>query len=318
MVTEIIHESVPLYEKTSVDEFYIDLTGMDRFFGSYRFATELRQRIMRETGLPISFAMSVNKTVSKIGTGEAKPNGQMEIISGTEKKFLAPLAVEKIPMAGEKTCAVLRGMGIHFVHHLQQIKIESLQQVLGEHGVMIWEKANGIDDSPVIPWSERKSISTEQTFEKDTAETDNIKAILVSMAEKLAYQLRSEKKLAACVTVKVRYSDFTTFSRQMKLPYTSLDHVLMEKAKELFDGLYEKGRKVRLVGVRFSNLVKGNYQYHLFEDTSEQLKLYGVMDQLRKRFGSEAIMRAIGMGVRHDEFNPFGRGKNPEQKNKFD
>jgi DNA polymerase-4 len=305
MITDIIQEDVPLYEKTSIDEFYIDLSGMDKFYGSYKIATELRQKITRETNLPISFAMSENKTVSKIGTGEAKPNGQRHILKGTEKEFLAPLSIKKIPMVGDKTYQLLRDMGVMWIRTLQDMPIELLEQVLGQNGSVIWRKANGIDNSPVEPYSERKSISSEQTFEKDTIDVKAIKAILISMAEKLAFQLRTEEKLTACVTVKIRYSDFNTYTMQAKIPYTSLDHTLIEKVKELFDKLYQKRMLIRLIGIRFSHLVQGSYQFNMFEDTTEQIKLYQAMDAIRNKFGKDAISRAVGVDVKHNDFNPF-------------
>lgn len=305
IITEIIGGKVPIYEKPSIDEFYIDLTGMDKFFGCYKMAGELRQTIIKETGLPISFALSTNKTVAKVGTGEAKPNGQKEIPLGTEKNFLSPLSVNKIPMVGEKTYQLLRGMGVHWISTIQQMPVELMQQVLGENGSTIWRKANGVDNSPVEPYMERKSISSEQTFDKDTIDVTAIKAILISMTEKLCFQLRTEEKLTACITVKIRYSDFNTYTMQMRIPYTSLDHVLMEKAKELFDKLYQKRMLIRMIGVKFSHLIRGNYQYDLFQDRAEQLQLYLAMDKMRKRYGKDSIQRAVGMGVAHREFNPF-------------
>ena len=294
IITEIIGGKVPIYEKPSIDEFYIDLTGMDKFFGCYKMAGELRQTIIKETGLPISFALSTNKTVAKVGTGEAKPNGQKEIPLGTEKNFLSPLSVNKIPMVGEKTYQLLRGMGVHWISTIQQMPVELMQQVLGENGSTIWRKANGVDNSPVEPYMERKSISSEQTFDKDTIDVTAIKAILISMTEKLCFQLRTEEKLTACITVKIRYSDFNTYTMQMRIPYTSLDHVLMEKAKELFDKLYQKRMLIRMIGVKFSHLIRGNYQYDLFQDRAEQLQLYLAMDKMRKRFGKNSIQRAVG------------------------
>ena len=304
-VTDIIRENVPLYEKTSIDEFYIDLTGMDKFFGCYKVATEIRKKITKESGLPISFAMSSNKTVAKVGTGEAKPDGQKEIPFGTEKSFLAPLSVKKIPMVGNKTYQLLRGMGIEKVRTVQEMPVELMQQVLGENGIVIWKKANGIDSSPVEPYSERKSISTETTFDKDTIDVAYLKAVLVSMTEKLAFQVRKEQKLTSCVTVKVRYSDFNTYTMQARIAYTSLDHLLIEKVKELFDKLFQKRMLIRLIGIRFSHLVQGNYQGDLFNDTVEQLQLYQALDNIRKRFGKEAVQRAVGMGLKHKDFNPF-------------
>lgn len=304
-ITDIIKESVPVYEKTSIDEFYIDLTGMDRFFGCYKLATELRQKIIKESGLPISFALSANKTVSKIGTDQAKPNGQIQIPFGDEKTFLAPLSVKKIPMVGDKTYHLLRGMGIEKIKTVQEMPIELMQQVLGENGISIWKKANGIDTSPVEPYNERKSLSTECTFDKDTIDTDFLIRNLISMTEKLCYQLRSEEKLTACVTVKIRYSDFNTYSTQARIAYTALDSTLIEKVKELFNKLYQKRMLVRLIGVRFSHLIQGTYQFDLFDDKTEQIQLYEAMDKMRKRFGTDAVLRAAGVGIKQRDFNPF-------------
>lgn len=304
-ITDIIKDAVPIYEKSSVDEFYIDLTGMDTFFGCYEVATNLRRKIIKTTGLPISCALSSNKTVSKVGTGEAKPNGQKEIPVGEEKVFLAPLSIKKIPMVGEKTYRLLRSMGVEKVRTVQEMPVQLMEQVLGENGIVIWKKSNGIDNSPVVQYSERKSISTECTFDKDTIDVSYLKSVLISMVEKLAFQLRDEQKLTACVTIKIRYSDFNTYTIQSHLPYTAIDKVLIDKAKELFDRLYQKRMLIRLIGVRFSHLVHGNYQIGLFDATVEELQLYQAMDKLRKRFGKDAVQRAGGLGVRLRDFNPF-------------
>jgi len=304
-ITEIIREKVPLYEKSSIDEFYIDLTGLDRFFGCYKFATELRESIIRETHLPISLGFSQNKTVSKVATGEAKPNGQKKIDFGTEKNFLAPLSVRKIPMIGEKTYHLLRSMGVEKVYTLQEMPVQMLSMVLGENGLTIWKKANGIDNTPVEPYQERKSISSEETFQTDTIDVVKLKSIFVAMTEKLAFLLRSENKLTACVTVKIRYSDFNTHTMQMRIPYTSCDHTLISTVKELFDKLFQRRLLIRLIGVRFSHLVGGGHQINLFEDSQEIIQLYQAMDKIRKRFGEDKIHRAVGETFKLREFNPF-------------
>ena len=168
LVTDVVSSYSPVVEKASIDEFYIDLTGMDRFFGTWKWALELKQNIIKETGLPISFALSGNKTVSKIGTGESKPNGQMQVALGTERPFLSPLSVRKIPMIGEKTYTTLCSMGVRQIGTLQAMPAQAMERVMGQNGLSIWKKANGIDTSPVQPINERKSISTEHTFETDT------------------------------------------------------------------------------------------------------------------------------------------------------
>ncbi|MCB9245488.1 MAG: DNA polymerase IV [Flavobacteriales bacterium] len=312
MVTEIIGESVPVYEKTSIDEFYADLTGMDRFFGCYKLATELRERIIRETGLPISFGLSTNKTVSKVATGEAKPNNKLEIQKGFERPFLAPLSVKKIPMVGLKTYQTLRNMGVRWIGTIQEMPVELMEQVLGENGKLIWKKANGIDRSPVIPYNERKSISTERTFDKDTIDVDKLTGIFTAMTENLAFQLRRGGRLTACVTVKVRYSDFNTHTLQKRIPYTSADHTLIPLVLELFKKLYNRRLLVRLIGVRFSHLVCGSYQINLFEDTEEMINLYQAMDKVRVRYGDRSLIRASGMGARSiGRGNPFTGGPPP-------
>lgn len=307
-VTEIIKEEVPLFEKSSIDEFYADLTGMDRFFGCYRYATELRQRIIREAGLPISFGLSVNKVVSKVATGEAKPNNQLKIDFGYEKAFLAPLSIKKIPMVGDKTYQTLRNLGLRQIKTLQQMPLEVVQQVLGANGTVIWKRANGIDNRPVVPFCERKSISTERTFDRDTIDVGRLRGILIAMTENLAFQLRRGSKLTACIAVKIRYSDFNTYSKQLRIPYTSADHKLIPRVLGLFEKLYDRRLLVRLIGVRFSHLVPGNYQINLFEDSEETLNLYAAMDHIRERFGDKSVIRASGMGARtigrmHNPFN---------------
>lgn len=305
-VTEIIKETVPAFEKTSIDEFYADLTGMDKFFSSYKMGTELRERIIKETGLPISFGMSQNKTVSKVATGEAKPNNQLRIDEGTEKPFLAPLSVAKIPMVGQKTQQTLYSLGVKKIHTIQDMPVELMEKVLGKNGVSIWHKANGIDNSPIIPYHERKSISTERTFERDTIDVHKLKGILMAMTENLAFQLRRGNKLTACVTVKVRYSDFNTYTLQSRIPYTSADHVLIPKVMELFNKLYNKRLLVRLIGVRYSHLVGGGYQINLFDDAEEMINLYHAMDKIRDKFGDRRIMRASGMEAKTiGRYNPF-------------
>lgn len=306
MVTEIIKETVPVYEKSSIDEFYADLTGMDRFFDSYQMGTELRQRIIKETGLPISFGMSKNKTVSKVATGVAKPNNQLRVDYGDEKPFLAPLSVSKIPMVGEKTQQTLFSLGVKVIKTIQEMPVELMERVLGKNGVSIWKKANGLDSSPVVPYNERKSISTERTFDRDTIDVIKLKGILLAMAENLAFQLRRGQKLTSCVTVKIRYSDFNTYTLQSRIPYTSADHMLIEKVKELFEKLYNKRLLVRLIGVRFSHLVEGGYQINLFEDAEEIINLYHAMDKIRDKYGDRKVMRAYGIEARTiSRFNPF-------------
>lgn len=293
-VTEIIREAVPVFEKASIDEFYADLSGMDKFQGSsYKMAQELRLRIKKQAGLPISFGLSANKLVSKVATGTAKPDNERKIEFGMERSFLAPMLVKKIPMVGEKTNQILYNLGIKHVRTIQEMPVEMMAKVLGKNGIVLWNRANGIDETPIIPFHERKSISNERTFGKDTGDVNRMREMIRAMAENLAYQLRNGEKLTSCISVKIRYSDFNTFSKQLKIPYTSADHLLIPQVEKLFEQLHNRRMMVRLVGVTFSDLAGGNYQINLFDDSEEKLNLYQAMDFLRNRYGTDGRGNSI-------------------------
>lgn len=293
-VTEIIQQRVPVMEKASIDEFYLDLTGMDKFFGCYQWTQEIASQVTKETGLPISFALSVNKTVSKIGTGESKPSGKLEINESQIKPFLNPLSIRKIPMVGEATFRLLSRIGIRTIKTLSEMPVLALQQMIGKNGTELWRKANGIDETPVIPYSERKSISKEHTFSNDTMDVFAIRSLISGMAEELAYQLRKEKWLTSTVVIKIRYANFDTETKQCKVAYTAADHTLSRIAQDLFNKIYTRRMRLRLVGLRFTGLVHGSHQMNLFEDTEELMNLYQTMDRIKNRFGADAVRRASG------------------------
>ena len=297
VVTEIIEEKAPVMEKASIDEFYLDVSGMDKFVGCYKWTNELSKKVTKETGLPISFGLSVNKTVSKIGTGEAKPLGKIEIPKGQEKLFLNPLSIRKIPMVGDVTFQLLSRIGIRKIETLSQMPVEMLSKLLGSNGSGLWKKANGIDDTPVIPYTEQKSMSTERTFEQDTIDITRIKSILVGMVEKLSFQLRSEEWLTGTVVVKIRYTNFDTHTQQCKIPYSSNDQTLIAVVAKLFDKLYQRRMRIRLIGIRFTHLVRGAQQINLFEDTSEMIALNEAMDRMKKKYGTDVLQRSIGIDI---------------------
>jgi len=304
-VTAIIHDSVPLYQKTSVDEFYIDLTGMDKFHDPYQIASDLRQRVIRETGLPISFGMASGKTVAKMATNQAKPNGQLRIEHGKEKEFMAPLSIRKIPMLGEKTCQKLYQFGIEKIGDLQKCDVRFLETVFGKAGRYIYDKANGIDDSEIVPHSDRKSISTENTFQLDVSDPKVIETTLVSMTEELSAKLRKENKVASCVAIKIRYANFETHTQQEKIALTAAEHILIPGVKNLLKKAWNQHRPIRLIGVKLSNLCTGSYQINLFEDNEERIKLYQAMDKINFKFGDKTVCRAAGMAIGVRNFNPF-------------
>ncbi len=299
LITEIMEDSVPLFEKSSIDEFYLDLTGMDKYFGCALFISELREKILRESGLPVSYGLASNKLISKVATNEVKPNGQIKIPFGEEKNFLAPLNIGKIPGIGKQTAQLLVRMGVETVKILSEIPIEMLENLLGKGGIDLSRKANGIDESPVVPYREQKSISTEQTFQADTIDIRFMHGELVRMTESIAFELRKQNKLTGCVTLKIRYSNFDTLTRQKSIEYSNADHILLKTACDLFDKLYDRRLLVRLLGIRFSHLVPGNYQINLYEDTQEMIRLYQAIDSVKRRYGEDFLMRAVGVGLRN-------------------
>lgn len=296
-VTEIISEAAPMFEKSSIDEFYIDASGMDKYFGAFKWAGELRKKIIKETNLPISLAMSVNKLVSKVATGEFKPNAEKHIAPGSEREFLDPLSVDKIPMIGKQTSSFLYDMGVRIVATLRQMPLNFLVSAFGKNGISLWNKAHGVDESPVVPYMEQKSISTECTFEEDTIDVKRLKSVLIAMVEKVAFTLREQHKLTCCVTVKIRYSNFDTETKQVQIPYTSSDHVILRTVTELFNKLYNRRMLIRLVGVRLSGLVHGNHQINMFDETEQSVNLYEAIDRIKHRHGVEKLVRATTLGV---------------------
>ncbi len=308
-ITEIIQEKAPVVEKASIDEFYLDITGMDKFYGSYKWTDELAQRITKETGLPLTFALSVNKTVSKIGTGEGKQKQNLEIPEHLVQQFLNPLSIRKIPMVGEQTFQTLSRIGIRTIRTLSEMPADVLMQMIGKNGIELWKKANGIDNNPVEPYTERKSISTEHTFTQDTIDIPKLNRVLQGMVEKLSYQLRAEEWLTSTVTVKIRYANFDTETKQCRVQYTSADHILTKTVQELFDKLYQRRMRLRLIGVRFSGLVRGTYQIDLFNDTEEMLALYQAMDRMKSRYGFDAVMRCAGASFKPNTKNEILKRK---------
>lgn len=295
LVSGIIADSAPLYEKASIDEHYLDISGMDRFFGSLKWTKELRQRIIKESGLPISFGLSINKTIAKIATGESKPNGELYIPFDRVKSFLAPLSIRKIPMIGEQTFQRLYSRGISDIETLRKTSPEMIEHILGKNGLVIWKKANGIDNRIVRSYYEQKSISNERTFEKDSSDIKKMNAILIGMIGNLSFQLRKQQKLSGVISIKIRYSNFETHNMQQSIPYTALDHILIKTALELFNKLYQRGRQIRLIGIRIGQLIQGQQQLDIFDDIPERIDLYQAMDTIRLRFGKNSVSRAVSI-----------------------
>jgi DNA polymerase-4 len=307
LVTELVQEKAPLLEKASVDEFYVDFTGMERFLGCYQWGIELRKKVYRELGLPISIALSGGKTVSKIAVAEAKPNGHIYVPQGMEKSFLQPLRVDKMPMIGEKTAQMLHRMGVDTVGVLAQIPRKVLERVFGKNGSWMWEKANGIDHSEIIPYSAQKSISKESTYSRDSADLSFLRREIIRLADELGFELRRLGQTCGCITLKIRYADFDTQTKQASLPYTASDQVLRKTALDLFSRLYNRRLLIRLLGIRLSKLTSGGMQLLLFDESASMAPLYAAMDRIRSRHGMHMLKAAaLCSGPTHlkNEFKP--------------
>jgi DNA polymerase-4 len=291
-VTEIIAAKAPLFEKASIDEFYIDLTGMDKYFDPLKWTIALREEIMTTTQLPISFGLASNKMVAKIATDEAKPNGYLFVKHGMEKIFLAPLPVNKFSGVGEALNEKLNSMGIFTIQQLSETPVTVLENKMGKYGVDLWKKSQGIHEGIVQPYHESKSISTENTFETNQTDEAFLLSELVRMTEKVAYELRSDKKLTGCVAVKIRYANFETTSKQTAINYTLRDDELIPIAKDLFNKLYRKGEPIRLLGVRLSELTSHVLQGSLFAENEKKNQLYKAIDEVKNLFGKSALKKA--------------------------
>ncbi len=292
IVTNIIASKAPLFEKASVDEFYLDLTGMDKYFDPLQWTIDLRQQIIKETGLPISFGLANNKMVAKMATNEAKPNGYLQVPFGKEKEFLAPLDVNKIPGVGEQTEQVLKHMGINIIADIHKSNPDELENRIGKWGIGLWNKAQGIHTSKVTAYHEAKSISTENTFDENTTDIKFLMSEVVRMTERISYELRQEEKVAGCIAVKIRYPDFETTSRQTTIPYTAAEDEMIPVVKALFHKLYKKGTPVRLLGVRLSELTNNAVQTSLFTDKAKKTDLYKAIDNVKDRFGKSSLHKA--------------------------
>ena len=291
-VTRIIAEKAPLFEKASIDEFYIDLSGMDVYDDPFQWTIQLRETIIETTGLPISFGLAGNKMVAKIATDLAKPNGYIRVPPGKEKEFLAPLPVGRISGVGEHTLQVLASMGIHTIRELSEASPVLLVHRLGKMGQSLYEKSQGIHHGVVQPFHEAKSVSAENTFEENISDPEVLHGELVRLTEKVAFSLRRDARFAGCIAVKIRYPDFETRTRQMSITPSCHDDDFIPAAVQLLQNLYVPGTPVRLLGVRLSDFSQPITQTSLFSDARRKTQLYQAIDEVKNKYGRSALQKA--------------------------
>ncbi|MBU1944755.1 MAG: DNA polymerase IV [Actinobacteria bacterium] len=297
-VRDILCEYTPTIEPAGIDEAYLDLTGCRLAFGEPAVVVrEIRARIAAELGLPASAGLSTSKVVSKVGSKVAKPNGFVEVPPGGEAGFLAPLPVEKLPGVGPVCSTTLTDLGIRTVGDLALLPPEALESVLGSWGRVLSEHARGEDRRRLEPGRAPKSVSRETTFDNDTIDYELVRCTLLLLAEKCCRALRADGLATTRIAVKLRHSDFRTYMkfRTLKVP-TDQEQTVFAAAGELFEGLLERGVRIRLVGVALSGLVGAGCQGELFEGPAagRSLKLDSLnesIDRIRERFGFSSILR---------------------------
>ena len=295
-VMAIVADYAPVVEQISIDEAFLDVTGCEPLYGSgEEIARRIQERVRSEIGLPCSLGVACNKTVAKIATDSGKPNGLVVVCPGCEAEFLAPFVVEIIPGVGKKTAERLHQMGVRSVRQLARQPLERLREEFGAHGENLFLLARGLDDDPVVAGREAKSVSQERTFDQDTNDTARLRRCLLECAQSIGSELRRHELMARTITLKLRYQDFETISRGLTLALpTDVDDVIYETAIGLLEREWRGRRKIRLIGVRASNMVREvAYQLQLFEQAQDkQARVARAVDDLRARFGDQMITRA--------------------------
>jgi DNA polymerase-4 len=294
-VMTILADYTPLLEPISIDEAFLDVTGTEEHYGPPGdLASAIQARIDRELSLSSSLGVATSKLVAKIASDLRKPHGITVVPAGSEADFLAPLPIRKLWGVGEVTGREMERLGVRAIGDLARQTLETLRARFGAQGEALWRAASGIDDSPVTPEHEAKSLSREETFAQDVGDAFILRRELLRLSDAVAARLRRNNFQARTVALKLRYGDFSTISRQATLAdATDAGPVLYAQMLALFDSAWERGRPVRLLGVAAANLTQPARQLRLFEqEDRRQTQLDAALDRIRARFGERAIQRA--------------------------
>jgi len=290
---EILADFSPCLEPSGLDEAYLDVTGYEEPYGSlHQMAFALKDRIRRELRLTASVGIATCKVVAKIASDLCKPDGLLEVAAGEERRFLNPLPVARLPGVGKKTEQVLKGMGITTIGELASLPLNIVEKHLGKFGVVIHRYANGIDDRGVEAPGESKSISQQTTFAQDTLDRHFLEANLHHLCQQVSAELRNRDKQARCVTLRLRYADFKTITRQVTLKEASnASQVIFAAAQRLLsEALVQRGKPIRLTGIRVSSLSGKERQLRMFDSATEKLEhLDKAIAQIRSEYGPAAI-----------------------------
>ena len=298
----VLADFSPFLEPVGIDEAYLDTTGFESLHGTiHNMAVRIKQRVKNELGLVASIGIASNKIVAKVASDHSKPDGLVEVPAGDEAAFFAPLPIGKLPGIGKKTEQVLRGLGITTLGELAKMPPPALKDRFGMYGEGLRQLARGIDDREILPPAEARSISRETTFATDSTDRDFLTATLRYLAERVGAELREGGRQTRCVVIKVRYSDFTTITRQRTLPQpVGTDEALFQTAADLLRvALASDGRAVRLIGTGVSNLSEPRQQLALWDMTDRRLeKLNRAIDRIRDRHGFTAIQTGRTLRLR--------------------
>ncbi|MDD5037846.1 MAG: DNA polymerase IV [Dehalococcoidales bacterium] len=290
----VLADFSPFLEPGGLDEAYLDVTGFESLHGSiHQMAVDIRQRIKDEVKLCASVGIANGKVVAKVASELSKPDGLVEVARGEEAAFLAPLPVDKLPGAGPKTERILKSLGINTIGELAITPVNVLKGHFGTYGEVLHHFANGIDDRKVefLPGA-AKSISRETTFDRDTGDHLLLKATLRYLSERVGADLRGQGRRTRCVTLKLRYADFTTITRSHTLPLTvESDQTIFETGVRLLErALYSGKQPVRLIGIGVSNLTEAGGQLNMLDPSAQRReRLNKAIDRIRDKYGFVAI-----------------------------
>ena len=303
-IYEIFYDFTPKIEVVSVDEAFLDITGSNHIFGGpVKTCKVLKEKIKGKTGLTASVGLAPTMMAAKIASDLQKPDGLVVVTKERLLDFLWPLDVGKIWGLGPKAKAVLNNMGIRTIGDLAKTNLEKLEDIFGSNGEYFWQLANGIDEREVETEEEVKSVGNEYTFEEDVADNEVIQAALIKLCEKVSTRLRADGIKGKTITLKIRLEGFHTFTRAMSLVgATNHSDTIYKTIKKLFIDFDRKGKKVRLIGVKVSNLMSQGEKDTLFfnEDIKEKRKenIHKAIDKIKAKFGSKSIYRAGGMNFK--------------------
>jgi DNA polymerase-4 len=301
-IREIFERFTPLVEPLSLDEAFLDVTGSEHLFGpAVAIGRQIKQAVRQELRLVVSVGVAPNKFLAKIASDLKKPDALVVVEPGQIQEFLDPLPVERLWGVGKQSSKVFQRLGIRTIGQLRQLPLPSLQSRFGGGGEHLWQLAHGQDDRAVLPEREAKSISNETTFDRDIADLEVLRAWLVDLVEQVGWRLRQHRLRGRTVHLKVRFADFSLITRSYTLPEpTDVTHELWQAADEMLCHRLPAGHlPVRLVGMGVSGLDDtGLAQGMLFdaEEREKQSRLDAVADEIKKRFGGEALRRGSGLG----------------------